>query len=162
MKLCHLALSAALFFGFAGVAAAQQQSQQQPGATGSTEPIGAQISFHTMDNDLQQVSVQQIWRIRPALSSDEPRGSIVVYYGWSRLFVKDGLNDVVEKVNGHSSLVKLTSPGGAPVYIPREKVIGISRPLAYKHHQNTKAIVVAREGEQQVQETREAVTEALK
>jgi len=58
-------------------------------------------------------------------------------------------------------LKKFTLPGGAPVYIVTSKVIGITRSIAHLHHQNAHAVIVAREGQTQVQESREAISEAL-
>ena len=40
-------------------------------------------------------------------------------------------------------------------------MIGITRPIAHQHHQNAHAVIVAREGQTQVQESREAISEAL-
>jgi hypothetical protein len=58
-------------------------------------------------------------------------------------------------------LKKFTLPGGAPVYIVPSKVIGITRALTHQHHPNAHAVIVSREGQTQVQESREAISEAL-
>ena len=41
-------------------------------------------------------------------------------------------------------------------------MIGINRPIPHQHHENSHSIIIAREGQQQVQETRQAITDALK
>jgi hypothetical protein len=38
----------------------------------------------------------------------------------------------------------------------------VSRPIPAQHHQNTKSVIVAREGEQQVQESRQSVSAVMK
>jgi hypothetical protein len=121
----------------------------------------ARISLHTLDGDTQQVDVDEIWRIRLASGSDEPAGAIVVDYAFERVYVKDSLDDLVSSIRSQRKIERFTSPSGAPVYILPGKVIGIARPIATQHHPNTKAIIIAREGQQQVQESRDAVREAL-
>ena len=122
---------------------------------------GTQLTFRTMDDNTQQVNPDEIWRIRGAATSEEPPGAIVIDYAFERLYVKDSLADVVEKVSGMRPLKKFTLPGGAPVYIVTSKVIGITRAIAHQHHPNAHAVIVAREGQTQVQELREAISEAL-
>ena len=122
---------------------------------------GAQLTFRTMDDNTQQVNPDEIWRIRGAATSDEPPGAIVIDYAFERLYVKDSLANVVEKVSGMRPLKKFTLPGGAPVYIVPSKVIGITRAIAHQSHPNAHAVIVAREGQTQVQESPEAIKEAL-
>ena len=122
---------------------------------------GAQLTFRTLDDNTQQVNPGDIWRIRGASTSEEPPGAIVIDYAFERVYVKDSLESVVEKVGGAQPLKKFTLPGGRPVYIVAAKVTGVTRVIPYKHHPNAHAIIVAREGQTQVQETREAVAEAL-
>ena len=121
----------------------------------------SQLTFHTLDDNTQQVNPDEIWRIRAAATSEEPRGAIVIDYAFERVYVKDSLANVVEKVNGVRPLRKFTLPSGAPVYIVVSKVIGITRPIPHQHHQNAHAVIVAREGQTHVQETRETISEAL-
>lgn len=166
MTRLRLTLSAAILMICMGAAAAQQSPQQGPNRaqeppTASTDPH-AQLSFPTLDGDIQQVSVDQIWRVRASSTRDEPPGTIVVDYGWTRVFVKDSLENVVEKLRSYRGVIKFTSPSGAPIYIPRDKITGVTRPIANQHHQKSKSIVVAREGQQQVQESRETITDAMK
>ena len=122
---------------------------------------GAQLTFRTMDDNTQQVNPDEIWRIRSAATSDEPPGAIVIDYAFERLYVKDSLANVVEKVSGMRPLKKFTLPGGAPVYIVTSKVIGITRAIAHQSHPNAHAVIVAREGQTQVQESPAAIREAL-
>ena len=122
---------------------------------------GAQLTFQTLDGDSQQVNPDEIWRIRATYTSDEPRNAIVIDYGWDRVYVKESLASVVEKVGGGRPLKRFTLPGGGPVYIVLAKVTGVTRAIPQVSHPNAHAIIVSREGQTQVQETREAINEAL-
>lgn len=121
----------------------------------------ARIFLHTLDGDMQQVDIDEIWRIRLASGKDEPAGAIVIDYAFERLYVKAPLDLLVADIRGKRKIERFTSPSGASVYILPGKVISISRPIATQHHPNTKAIIIAREGQQQVQETRDVVRAAL-
>jgi hypothetical protein len=124
-------------------------------------PQGAQLTFQTLDGDTQQVNSGEIWRIRPTSTSDEPPGAIVIDYAFERVYVKESLASVVEKVGGVRPLKKFTLPAGGPVYIVATKVTGVTRAIPHLHHPNAHAIIVSREGQTQVQETREAINQAL-
>ena len=152
----HLAAVLLLFFSGLGLASAAER-QGEP-----FRPGEAQIAFKTLDGDVQQVNVDEIWRIRAATAHDEPAGAVVIDYGFERLSAKEDLESVAGKVTSLRPLKKFTAPGGAPVYIIAAKIIGITRPIPHQHHEKTKAVIVAREGQQQVQESREAITETLK
>ena len=119
------------------------------------------LHSRTLDDNTQQLNPDEIWRIRGAATSEEPPGATVIDYAFERVYVKDSLANVVEKVSGVRPLEKFTLPSGAPVYIVTSKIIGITRPIAHQHHQNAHAVIVAREGQTQVQELREAISEAL-
>lgn len=121
----------------------------------------ARIILHTLDGDTQQIDIDQIWRLRPASGMDEPAGAIVIDYAYERLYVKDSLDRLIVDIRSQRKIERFTSPSGAPVYILPGKVIGIFRPIATQHHPNTRSIIIAREGEQQVQETRDTVRTAL-
>ena len=126
------------------------------------EPIvRVHLTFHTLDDDTQQVNPDEIWRIRATSTSDEPPGAIVIDYAFDRVYVKESLASVVEKVSGVRPLKKFTLPGGGPVYIVATKVTGVTRAIPQVSHPNAHAIIVSREGQTQVQETREAISEAL-
>ena len=142
-----LSVLALLCFCFAGWTAAAAQ--------------GAQLTFQTLDGDTQQVNPDEIWRIRAASTSDEPPGAVVIDYAFDRVYVKDSLASVVEKVGGGRLLKKFTLPGGGPVYIVAAKVTGIISAIPQQHHPNAHALIVSREGQTQVQETPEAISEAL-
>jgi hypothetical protein len=121
----------------------------------------ARISLHTLDGDTQQVDIDEIWRVRLASAIDEPAGAVVVDYAFERIYVKDTLGDVVDTIRQQRKIEKFTTPSGAPVYILPARVIGIARPIPAQHHPSTKAIIITREGQQQVQESRDVVREAL-
>jgi hypothetical protein len=124
-------------------------------------PQGTQLTFQTLDGDTQQVNPDEIWRIRATSTSDEPPGAIVIDYAFERVYVKESLASVVEKVGGVRPLKKFTLPAGGPVYIVALKVTGVTRAIPQLHHPNAHAIIVSREGQTQVQETRQAVSDAL-
>ena len=128
---------------------------------GKTADPDAENTFHTLDGDVQEVNIDEIWRVREATGGDEPAGAIVIDYAFERLYVKDRLEAVVNSIRSQRKIEKFTSPSGAPIYIMPDKVIGISRALPLQHHQNTKSIIIAREGQQQVRESRDAVRAAL-
>jgi hypothetical protein len=147
-----LALCIALLAGCGAVAAERPAASETP---------NVQLSFETLDGDVQQVNVDEIWRVRAASTRDEPAGTIVINYAYERIFVKDTLENVIEKVRGQRDIKPFTLPTGAPVYIVTGKVIGINRPIPQQDHQNSRAVIVMREGRQQVQETREAIRQSL-
>lgn len=119
------------------------------------------LTLQTLDGDTQQVNPEEIWRIRATSTSDEPRGAIVIDYGWERVYVKESLASVVEKVGGVRPLKKFTLPGGGAVYIVVAKVTGVTRAIPQVSHPNAHTIIVCREGQTQVQETPEAINSAL-
>lgn len=153
-RIRRLALLLPLLLAWAGVAGAIERQGEAAGP-------GVTMSFHTLDGDVQQVRVDEIWRVREAAGVEEPAGAIVVDYAFERLFVKDPLDGIVDDIRKHRKFEKFTSPSGAPVYFAAEKVIGISRAMPNQHHPKSKSIIIAREGQQQVQESRETVQQAL-
>lgn len=112
---------------------------------------GVQLTFQTLDGDTQQVNSEEIWRIRATSTSDEPPGAVVIDYAFERVYVKESLASVVEKVGGVRPLKKFTLPA----------VTGVTRAIPHLHHPNAHAIIVSREGQTQVQETRETINQAL-
>ena len=139
-------------------AAAQETDKHHPTAIA---PQGAHSTFQTLDGDTQQVNSEEIWRIRATSTSDEPPGAVVIDYAFERVYVEESLDSVVEKVGGVRPLKKFTLPAGGPVYIVATKVTGVTRAIPHLHHPNARAIIVSREGQTQVQETREAINQAL-
>ena len=158
MKSSRSMLALLCFCLVSWTAAAQETDEPRAAAIA---PQGAQLTFQTLDGDTQQVNPEEIWRIRATSTSDEPPGAVVIDYGFERVYVKDSLASVVEKVGGVRPLKKFTLPGGGPVYIVATKVTGVTRALPHQHHPNAHSVIVSREGQTQVQETREAISEAL-
>jgi hypothetical protein len=154
-----LSVLALLCFCLVSWAAAAQETDERRAAV--IAPQGAQLTFQTLDGDTQQVNPEEIWRIRATFTSDEPPGAIVIDYGFERVYVKETLTSVAEKVGDVRPLKKFTLPGGGPVYIVATKVTGVTRAIPHVSHPNAHAIIVSREGQTQVQETREAISEAL-
>jgi hypothetical protein len=135
--------------------------QTEGGHPGAIAPQGVHLTFQTLDGDTQQVYPEEIWRIRTTFTSEEPPGAVVIDYGFERVYVNESLASVVKKVGGLRHLKKFTLPVGGPVYIGASRVTGVTRAIPNLSHPNAHAIIVSREGRTQVQETREAVIEAL-
>ena len=74
------------------------------------EPQSALLTFQTLDGATQQVNPDEIWRIRATSASGEPPSAIVIDYGFERVYVKESLASVVEKVGGVRPLKKFTQP----------------------------------------------------
>jgi hypothetical protein len=138
--------------------AAEETHKRHPAAIA---PQGGQLTFQTLDGNTQQVNPDEIWRIRATYTSDEPPDAIVIDYAFQRVYVKESLASVVEKVGGVRPLKKFTLPGGGPVYIVAAKVTGVTRAIPHQSHPNAHAIINSLEGQTQVQETPQAISEAL-
>ena len=149
---------ALLCFCLLSCTAAAETDERHPAAI---VPQGAQLTFHTLDGDTQQVNPDEIWRIRATSTSDEPPGAVVIDYAFERIYVKESLASVVEKVGGVRRLKKFTLPTGGPVYIGAARVTGVTRAIPGQHHPKAHAIIVSREGQTQVRETPETISEAL-
>jgi hypothetical protein len=126
-----------------------------------SDRVNVELSFQTLDGDVQQVNADEIWRVRAAATRDEPAGTVVINYAYERIFVKDTLEHVVDKIRAQRDIKKFTLPSGAPVYIVAAKVIGINRPIPQQDHENSQSVIVVREGRQQVRETREMIRQSL-
>jgi hypothetical protein len=149
-----LTLLIAMLFVSAGAATAIETPEK------TADPKRGML-FHTLDGDSQEVNADEIWRVRQATGIDEPKGAVVIDYAFERLYVQDSLDSVVSSIRDQRKIEKFSSPSGAPIYILPGKVIGIARALPDQHHPNSKSIIIAKEGQQQVRETRDAVREAL-
>jgi hypothetical protein len=132
-------------------------AQQQPG--GSWDP-NATISFQTLDGKSDKIGVSAIWRIRATLSPGEPTEGTVIDSMFERILAKDSVEDVMGQIHD-KNIRKFTAPTGEPVYMAADKITRILRPIPAQHHQNTKAIIVTQIGQQQVQESPEAIRDAL-
>jgi hypothetical protein len=139
-----------------GTVAAQKTDERQPEASAMV-----QLTLQTLDGDTQQINPGEIWRIRATSTSDEPPDAIVIDYAFDRVYVKESLASVVEKVAGVRPLKKFTLPAGGPVYIVATKVTGVTRAIPHVSHPNAHAIIISREGQTQVQETPQAINEVL-
>src|SRR5262249_822728 len=98
---------------------------------------------------------------RATSTSDEPPGAVVINYAFKRVYVKETLAGVVEKVGSVQPLKKFTLPGGVPVYIVATKVTGVTRAIPHQSHPNHHAIIFSLEGQTQVQEAPESISEIL-
>ena len=154
-----LSVLAVLCFCLMNWTAGAQETDERHRA--AIAPQGVHLTFQTLDGDTQQVNPEEIWRIRATSTSDEPPDAIVIDYAFDRVYVKESLASVVEKVGGVRPLKKFTLPAGGPVYIVATKVTGVTRAIPHLHHPNAHAIIVSREGQTQVQETPDAISEAL-
>lgn len=121
----------------------------------------AHVVLTTADGRTQSIQLDQIWRIRSAFAEGEPRGRTVVDFAFSRLFVQNKVEDVVKVIHKSTPLVKLTAPNGSNTYVVVEKIIDVQKPIRVQHHPKTKAVIAAREGKQQVQETTAKVIEII-
>jgi hypothetical protein len=74
---------------------------------------------------------------------------------WIERMLVNDLEKVVGRVGERRRVKRFTPPSGAPVYL-----IGIARALPNPHHRRSRSIIIARVGQQQVQESREAVRDA--
>ena len=139
-------------------AAAQEIDKGHPAAIA---PQGTQLTFQTLDGDTQRVYPEEIWRIRATFTSEEPPDAIVIDYGFERVYVNESLASVAKRVGDVRDLKKFTLPAGGPVYIGADRVTSVTRAIPNLSHPNAHAIIISFEGRTQVQETREAVIEAL-
>src|SRR5262245_9283606 len=64
------------------------------------------LRYQANDGDTQQVNPEEIWRSRATSTSDEPPGAVVIDYGFERVYVKDSLASVAEKVGRIQPLKK--------------------------------------------------------
>lgn len=121
----------------------------------------AHVVLTTADGRTQSIQLDQIWRVRSAFAEGEPQGRTVVDFAFSRLFVQHKVEDVVKEINKSTPLIKLTAPNGSSTYVVIEKIIDIQKPIRVQHHPKTKAVIAAREGRQQVQESTTRVIEII-
>jgi hypothetical protein len=86
------------------------------------------------------VNPDEIWRIRATSTSDEPPGAIVIDYAFERVYVKESLASVVEKVGGVRPLKKFTlARFGAALWFQPCGLGGaaaLQSSKGFKHHQD--------------------------
>jgi hypothetical protein len=108
------------------------------------------------DGSSQILDLNEIWRIRQALASDEAPGTTVIDIANGRLFAQSQLLDVVAAVSKKVPLTKLTAPNGQAIYIAATKITRVSNALPWMHHPLSKAVIWTRDGTQQVLEPADA------
>lgn len=100
----------------------------------------------------QIVQYAGIWRIRKACVNGEPRGSTVVDFGNSRLFVRTSVADFAGNVAKKIALVRFTAPNGKAIYIAAGQVTDISGAQLGLHNPASKTVIGTRNGAQQITE----------
>ncbi len=115
------------------------------------------IVVNLKDGGTQVVQFGEIWRIRKAFASDEPRGTSVIDFANNRLFVAMPLENLIADLGKKVPITKLTAPNGEEIYMVASKVTDISNSLPGLHNPASKAVIGTRDGTQQVLE---AVDEA--
>jgi len=98
------------------------------------------------------VQFGEIWRIRKAFASDEPKGTSVIDFANNRLFVAMPLDILIGDLAKRVPITKLTAPNGEDIYMVASKVTDISNALPGLHNPASKAVVGTRDGTQQVLE----------
>ncbi len=142
-------------------------------AHGRTKVIGRQhparlaglaadgITVETRDIGQQVVRFTDIWRVRRALTSDEPSGACVIDFANNRLFVAASVADVTGMLGQHLQLVQFTSPGGDRIYLVANRVTDVYEAQPALHNPASKTVVGTRYGTQQIQEPIETVQQAI-
>ena len=123
--------------------------------------VAETLTFQTLDGDTQQVNPDEIWRIRATSTSDEPPGAVVIDYAFERVYVKGSLRQRGGQ-GGRRTAFEEIYPASRKASLHR-CCQGDRRHPRHpgQHHPNAHAIIVSREGQTQVRETREAISEAL-
>jgi hypothetical protein len=98
----------------------------------------------------QLVQFGEIWRIRSAFASDEPKGTSVIDFANNRLFVATPVAGLVSDIGKKIPLGQFTAPNGEIVYIATGKITGISNALPGLHNPASKSVIGTRDGAQQV------------
>ncbi len=122
---------------------------------------GLTIWVKLLNGEMRSVRANQIWRLRPSVSHDEPEGATVLDFAFERLFVANSVEDIAEKIGGMRRLARFTMPNGQPVYLVASKVIETFKAIRGQHHPEANTVVGTREGTQQVRETQERAIEII-
>jgi hypothetical protein len=158
-------IGAALAFGlplFTGPEIALAQAGRA--VSGPTTVIGrhdpAQLSgledggviVETKNRGREVVRFVEIWRIRRAFASDEPRGTTVIDFADNRLFVATTVPDLIALVSQKLPLIKLTAPSGETIYLAANKITDVFPSLPGVHNPDSRTVAGTRYGIQQVKE----------
>ena len=108
------------------------------------------------DGGTQVVQFGEIWRIRHAFASDEPRDTAVIDFADNRLFVATPVATLVGDVGKRIALVQFTAPNGETIYMAASKVTDIFNALPGLHNPASKTVIGTRDGTQQITETADA------
>jgi hypothetical protein len=109
----------------------------------------------------QVVQFSEIWRIRSAFASDEPKGTSVIDFANNRLFVATPVAGLVSDIGKKIPLGQFTAPNGEIVYIATGKITGISNALPGLHNPASKSVIGTRDGAQQVLEPADATKQIV-
>jgi hypothetical protein len=109
----------------------------------------------------QVVEFGEIWRIRRAFASDEPKGTSVIDFANNRLFVATPIGGLVSDIGKKIPLGQFTAPNGEIVYIAAGKITGISNALPGLHNPASKSVIGTRDGAQQVLEPADAAKQIV-
>jgi hypothetical protein len=163
VRVCLLALALIPCAEFSVPAAAQSVSMFQPTRTprlilGRKHPgqvtslSEAGVVVDLKDGGTQVIQFGEIWRVRLAYASDEPKGTAVVDFADNRLFVATPVPDLVSDLGKKIALVQLTAPNGETVYLAAAKVADIFNAIPGLHNPASKTVIGTRDGTQQVVE----------
>jgi hypothetical protein len=161
VRVTVLALALVSIQGYETPAAAQSASMFQPthsfrlvlgrnypGQVTSLSEAGVVVDLK--DGGTQVIQFGEIWRVRLAFASDEPKGTTVVDFAENRLFVATPLANLVGDLGKKIALVQFTAPNGGTVYMAAGKVTDIANALPGLHNPASKTVIGTRDGFQQV------------
>jgi hypothetical protein len=161
VRVMVLALALVSLEGYGTPAAAQMASMFQPTHSfrlvlGRKHPgqvtnlSDAGVVVDLKDGGTQVIQFGEIWRVRLAFASDEPKGTTVVDFAENRLFVATPVATLVGDLGKKIALVQFTAPNGETVYMAAGKVTDIANALPGLHNPASKAVIGTRDGFQQV------------
>ena len=128
--------------------------RKHPGQVTSLSDAGVVVDLK--DGGTQIILFGEIWRVRLAFASDEPKGTTVVDFADSRLFVATPVANLVGDLGKKIALVQFTAPNGETVYMAAAKVTDIFNALPGLHNPASKTVIGTRDGIQQITEAADA------
>ena len=128
--------------------------RRHPGRITSLSDDGVVVDLK--DGGTQAIQFGEIWRIRHAFASDEPRDTAVVDFADNRLFVATPVATLVGDVSKKIALVQFTAPNGETIYMAASKVTDIFNSLPGLHNPASKTVIGTRDGVQQITEPADA------